>query len=138
MKLLVFCLSATYLAFRGSMYQQTYGTAMGSPVSATIAYLVMEDVEERAMATTDIPLCFWKWYANDKCTALLAGKLQEFLSHLNGVEPSIQFTLEAESEGKLPFLDVPLQCDLDGSILMTVYRKSTQTDRYLASHPITP
>ena len=41
MKLLVFCLSATYLAFRGSVYQQTYGTAMGSPVSVTIANLVM-------------------------------------------------------------------------------------------------
>ena len=77
MKLLVFCLSATYLAFRGSMYQQTYGTAMGSPVSVTIANLVMEDVEERAMTTTDIPLHFWKRYVNDTCTALPASKLQE-------------------------------------------------------------
>ena len=77
MKLLVFCLSATYLAFRGSMYQQTYGTAMGSPVSVTIANLVIEDVEERAIATTGIPFRFRKWYVNDTCTALLAGKLQE-------------------------------------------------------------
>ena len=77
MKLLVFCLSATYLAFRGSVYQHTYVTAMGSPVSVTIANLVVEDVEERAMATTDIPFRFWKWYVNDTCTALLAGKLQE-------------------------------------------------------------
>ena len=111
---------------------------MGSPVSVTIANLVMEDVEERAMVTTDIPLRFWKRYINDTCMALLAGKLQEFLRHLNGVEPSIQFMLETESEGKLPFLDVLLQCNLDGSILTTVYRKSTHTDRYLASHPITP
>ena len=48
---------------------------MGSPVSVTIANLVMEDVEERAMATTDIPLRFWKWYVNDTRMALLAGKL---------------------------------------------------------------
>ena len=41
-----------------------------------------------------------------------------------------------ESEGKLPILDVLLQCDPDGSIATTVYRKSTHTDRYLdfASH----
>ena len=72
-------------AFRGLVYQQTYGTAMGSPVSVTIANLVMEDVEERALATTDIPLRFWKRCVNDRCTALLAHRLQEFLSHLNGV-----------------------------------------------------
>ena len=129
----------TYLAFQSSVYQNTYRTDMGSLVSVTIANLVMEDVKERAMGTTHIPFRFWKWYVDDTCTctALLVSKLQEFLSHLNGVKPSIQFTVETESEGKLPFLDVLLQCDLDGSILMTVYTKSTHTDRYLASHPIT-
>ena len=111
---------------------------MGSSVSVMIANLVIEDVEERAMATTDILLHFWKRYIDDMCTALLAGKLQEFISHLNGVEPSIQFTVETELEGKLPFLDVLLPCDLDRSILTTVYRKSINTDRYLALHPITP
>ena len=47
-KLLEFCLGATYLAYKGSYYQQTYGTAMGSPVSVTVANLVMEDLEEIA------------------------------------------------------------------------------------------
>ena len=54
MELLEFCLTATFLGFRGSVYQQTFGTVMGSPVSVTIANLVMEDVEERALATTDV------------------------------------------------------------------------------------
>ena len=135
MELLQFCLSATFLAFRCSMHQQTYGTAMGSPVSVTIANLVIEDVKERTLGTTDIPLRFWKRYV-DMCTALLANRLQELLDQLNGVEPSIQFLVEIESEGKLPFLDVLLQRDPDGLIATTVYRKSTHTDRYLdfASH----
>ena len=65
MKLLEFCLSATYFFFQGGMYQLTFGPAMRSPVSVTFANLVMEDVEERALATTDTPLQFWKCYADD-------------------------------------------------------------------------
>ena len=45
MKLLEFCLSATFLSFCGGIYQQTFGTAMGSPVSVSIAN-VIEDVRE--------------------------------------------------------------------------------------------
>ena len=139
MRLLEFCMSATYLFFRGGMYQQTFRTAMGSPVSVTFANLVTEDVEERELATTDIPLRFWKRYADDMCTALPASLVQEFLDHLNGVEPSIQFTVEVESDGKLPFLDVLLQRDPDGSISTTVFRKTTHMDRYLdfmSHHPL--
>jgi hypothetical protein len=49
--LLSFCLNATYLVFEGCYYQQVFGTAMGSPVSAVIANLVMEDVDQRALAS---------------------------------------------------------------------------------------
>ena len=76
MMLLELCLSATFRCFRGGVYQQTFGTAMGSPVSVTIANLVMEDVEERALATTDIPLRFWKRYVDVTCAELLASRVQ--------------------------------------------------------------
>ena len=33
-------------------YQQVFGTAMGSPVSAVIANIVLEDVVQRALATS--------------------------------------------------------------------------------------
>ena len=71
MKFLEFCLSATFFSVCGGIYQQTFGTAMGSPVSVSVAN-VMEDVEERALATTDVPLKYWKHYEVDTCTALPA------------------------------------------------------------------
>ena len=51
MSMLSLCLNATYFSFRGVIYQQIHGTAMGSPVSVVIANLVMEAVEERALET---------------------------------------------------------------------------------------
>ena len=69
MKLLQLCLSATFMAFRGSVFQQTFGTAMGSPISVTIANLVMENIEGRALAKAETPPRFWKRYVDDTCTA---------------------------------------------------------------------
>ena len=34
------CLNATFIKFRGVVYQQVFGTAMGSPVSVVMANLV--------------------------------------------------------------------------------------------------
>ena len=64
-RLLSFCLSTTCVSFRGEHYQQIFGTAMGSPVSVTLANLVMEDVEGRALVTTDVPVRFWRRYMDD-------------------------------------------------------------------------
>ena len=44
--LLQLCLDPTYLCFTGEYYRQTFRTAMGSPVSATVANLVMEEIEQ--------------------------------------------------------------------------------------------
>jgi len=59
------CLNATQLYFRGNNYQQIFGTAMGSPVSAVIANMLMEDVEIRALNTFISGPKLWKRYVDD-------------------------------------------------------------------------
>ena len=139
-ELLTFCLNATYFSFHGRFFQQTFGTAMGSPVSVSVTNLVMEDVEERALSTFDVDLPFWKRYVDDTCTAVPRNRVQDLLHHLNGIEESIKFMVEVESNSQLPFLDVLLRCTADGSISTSIYRKGMHTDSgYLdfeSHHPI--
>ena len=55
--------------------------------------------------------------------------LLEFLSFLNGRHGNIQFTMEEETDGSIPFLDVLVKNE--GSLSTSVYRKPTHTERYL-------
>ena len=126
--LLQLCLEATYLAFEGKVYRQIHGTAMGSPVSVVVANLVMEDVEQEALSTFHTPPRFWRRYVDDTCTALPSNLVDSFHDHLNSIDPCIQFTIERESNGQLPFLDILLNREEDGSISTSVYRKATHTD----------
>ena len=77
---------------------------------------------------------------DDTCAVLPANKVTDFHQHLNSIETSIQFTVELEKERKLPFPDVLLIRNTDGSIDTSVYRKPTHTDKYLSffsHHPTT-
>ena len=112
---------------------------MGSPVSVTVANLVVEEIEETALASFQPPPQFWKRYVDDTCTALPRDSVSALHSHLNSVNKHIQFTVEEEKDGTLPFLDVLLTRSSDGTIETSVYRKKTHKDRYLdfaAYHPL--
>jgi len=65
--------------------------------------------------------------------------LQQFFNLLNGIEPTVHFAQETESDGVLAFLDVKLTREHTGYLDYTVYRKPTHTDRYLnlrSDHPL--
>ena len=63
--LLSFCLNKTFFVYDGTYYQQVFGTAIGSPASAVIANLVMEDFEQRVLASSPVKPLFWKRYVDD-------------------------------------------------------------------------
>ena len=45
------CLKSTFFSYEDVIYEQTGGTAMGSPLSPTVANIFMEDFENTAIAT---------------------------------------------------------------------------------------
>ena len=78
-QLLKFLCSTTYLSFKGIIYEQKFGMAIGSPVSPILANLFMEDFEQRAIRTRcskDIRSSFWKRYVDNALSTIKTGKTE--------------------------------------------------------------
>jgi hypothetical protein len=100
-------LTTSYCSFNCQFYGQIDGVAMGSLLSPDIANFYMEDFEKMVLdSAPQQPLC-WFRYMDDTFIIWPHGddKLQDFLNHLNSIHQCIQFTMETEREGHLPFLD---------------------------------
>ena len=130
--LLKFVLRSTYFQYNGLIYEQKDRAARGSPVSAVIANLYMEEFEERAIATATYKPKIWKQYVDDTLTVLGKDHVDGFLQHLNCQQPTIRFTMEVEKDNTIPFLDMSVSMNSNGLLTTTVYRKPTHTDQYLA------
>jgi len=70
MDLLNLCLTSTYFQYSGKHYKKLHGTAMGSPVSLVITEMVMQHVEESALATCLQTIPLWLRYVDDTFTAV--------------------------------------------------------------------
>jgi len=98
-------LTSTYFRIDGQFYEQTDGVAMGSPLSPVIANFYMENFETKAIKQATLKPASWYRYVDDTFVIWPhgKGKLTDFLNHLNGIHNNIQFTMEIEDEGDLPF-----------------------------------
>ena len=103
---------------------------MGSPVSVVVAEIVMQNIQEQALAiyTRTIPLLLR--YVDDTFTAVHKDGMDDFHEHLKRQNADLQFTKEIEENGKIPFLDCVVTHD-NNKLQTTIYRKSTHADRLL-------
>ena len=130
--LLEFCLTSTYFIFQGRYFEQKEGAAIGSPISPIVANLYMEEFVNKAINSAPQPSLFWRRFVDDTFTILQSSQKTSFLEHLNSIDKHIQFTSEeAGDDGSIPFLDVLIIPDEEGSLRTTVYRKPTHMDLYL-------
>ena len=128
--LLNFVLSNNYFIYNNDIYKQIRGCAMGSTVSPVVADLCMEEIEETAIDSTPVAPKVWKRYVDDSFCIIKKDAVTSFHESLNSIDPHISFTIEHESNSQLSFLDTLVSRD-NGKLIVDVYRKSTDTDRYL-------
>ena len=103
-------------------YEQTDGAAMGNPLSPIVVNIYMEFFEEMALQSAMVKPKMWLRYVDDTFVIWSGDKeeLSMFQQHLNSLRPSIQFTMEGESDGQLPFLDVLVKKE-DGRLITSLH-----------------
>jgi hypothetical protein len=83
------------------------GMAMGSSLLPITSNIFIEHFEQLALDSTQHKPTLWLWYTDDTFVVWPHGpqQLQNFLSQINSLRPSIQFNREVESQSAIPFLN---------------------------------
>ena len=86
----------------------------------------MCDFEEKwVMKNINRPTIWFRYF--DDTFTLFKNKNDalSFFHYLNGRHNNIKFTIEFEQNDEIPFIDILLKRNLDGSFSTSVYRKKT-------------
>ncbi|XP_029673125.1 uncharacterized protein LOC115241501 [Formica exsecta] len=132
-----FVLNSTFFTFNGTIYKQTYGTPMGSPLSSIIADIVLQDLEEKALSTLTFIPSFYFRYVDDIAMTAPYSFMDHTLNVFNSLHPRIQFTLEIADSDKLNFLDISILL-INNRLITDWFHKPTFSGRYLnflSQHP---
>ena len=112
--------------FNGTLYEQTDGVAMGSPLGPLLANVFMSSLEEKLELEGKLP-DYYRRYVDDTLTIMPnITAATDFLNTLNHAHPSVSFTMEIEKDGMLPFLGTQL-LNRAPQIETKVYVKPTNT-----------
>jgi hypothetical protein len=125
-------LTITYYQVDDKFFQQKDGMAIGSSLSPIISNIYMEHFNKMALDSARHKQSLQLWYVDDTFVVWCHGpeQLQNLLRNLSSLRPSIQFTMEIESDSAIHFLDLPV-IKKEMTMTIKVYRKPTHTGRYL-------
>ena len=98
----------THFLFKGSFYDQIDGVAMGSPLAPVLSNLFMGHHEKLWLENfQDSEILFYRRYVDDTfCLFHSENQALLFFNYINSRHPNIRFTMEKETDHKIPFLDV--------------------------------
>ncbi|XP_062713296.1 uncharacterized protein LOC134290239 [Aedes albopictus] len=112
MKTVKVVLESTFFVYQGTVYGQTYGVPMGSPLSPVIANVVMEKLEQECIKNLEakqIRMRVYKRYVDDCMCVARREHIQTIVDTFNSFHDRLQFTVEHEVGGKMKFLDMMLE-----------------------------
>ena len=129
--------SSVEFSFNTTMYKQTDEVAMGSPLGPALANIFVGYYEEKLFSQTQKPPTYFRYVDDTFAIFDHEAEVDEFLTKLNCLHPSLKFTFEKEKGKCLPFLDVYVE-GTDVGLETSVYRKPTFTGQYLRWESFSP
>ncbi|XP_011869031.1 PREDICTED: uncharacterized protein LOC105562638, partial [Vollenhovia emeryi] len=131
-------LDSTSFSFNGVIYEQIFGSPMGSPLSPILADIVLDDLESQCLLSLGFDLPTYYRYVDDVLTIIPDDKIDLVLTIFNSYHPRLKFTYEIENDKSINFLDTSI-IRQNGKLLTNWYRKPTFSGRYInffSSHPL--
>ena len=95
-------LKQNYFAFDGNFFIQKDGLAMGSPLSAILSEIYLNHYENTYLLSANNKfhkhIKLYKRYVDDTIVIFngTERQLHQLLTHMNGINPNIKFTIEVE------------------------------------------
>ena len=136
-KLLTWTCKGTVFQFRGNIYEQTEGIAMGSPIAPLMADVCMNWVLNEVSSFNPKPYIILRYVDDLFCVFNCERDLEMFFAKINTIHANIQFTKDLEQNNQLPYLDV-LVTRADVKFKTTVFRKKTNTGLYIKWSSLCP
>ncbi|XP_067638571.1 uncharacterized protein [Eurosta solidaginis] len=134
-------LRQNYFQFNNKIYRQTNGLGMGSPTSAILMEVFMQNVEEKYIQElkSKLGVSFYARYVDDIICVLTTNNEELVLEYLNKQHGNIKFTMETEKDGGINYLDLTINIDKEAKRFnYDIYRKSMATDTVIhntSNHP---
>jgi hypothetical protein len=137
-RLLLLCTSNVKFRFQNKCYRQIDGIGMGSPLGPLLADIFMASLESKIQDKLN-DIILYRRYVDD-ILVITNGRqhTEQLVDVFNHLHPNIKLTVEHEQDDSLPFLDLLLKRNPDGSIKRSEYRKATWSGQYLNFHSFAP
>ena len=126
--------SSVEFSFNDTMYKQTDGVAIGSPLGPALANIFVGYHESKLFSCVQKPTIYFR-YVDDIFKH--DGDIDDFLVTLNRLHPALKSTFEKEHDGKLSFLDILVERTELG-FETSVYRKPTFYGQYIRWESFSP
>ena len=120
-------MKAPFITYRGEMYTQIDGVAMGSPLGVLFADFYMGVIEERVFERYPVPEIYCRYVDDTFIKTENPGVIEELRQKFEECS-SLRFTCESSIDGQLPFLDVLLTQEHNSTLKTRVYRKPTNME----------
>ena len=122
--------SGVKISFNNTMYRQTDGIAMGSPLDPVLANIFVGYNENKLFDFSTKPQLHKRYVDDTFAIFENEAECDEFFNILHSLHLALKFTSEKEEFESLAFLDVKIQKS-DSKFITSVYRKPTFTGQYI-------